>query len=624
VRLLALLAIAAALADEPVKNVPRPGYVPPVLKGVQGEGQARRANGPIPFPAPDQSWQRITSKHFFFISAAGEKRTREMAEQLETLAAALGRLNPRFDPTRAGRTQVYVFARKREVQPYFDFLTNRSGAHVTGVFVSQKNNGGAIVMLAGNAREDHTPFHELVHWLIQTGSEPPLWLEEGLAEVFGHSDLRSGSLYVGAGVQAHIDVLKRRDMPLENVFRVVRESDTYNLAEGQALFYAKSWAVVDWLLRRDNAAFYDFFHDVESGTAVDVALQKRYAMSVKDLERAVSAYGGKLAKPEFGVKMPIPETDKSVTVATIDRAELLYELGHFFAHFDELSAEAERHFRAAIDANPRQARALAGIAVLRANNKLYDDATNYFEKAIAADPKDAQIHIEYAEALMQNEIGPLAQAEDVEPDDAPRFRKARALAQKALDLGAEPARATGDVGTSYIVEKPEDLGPGIATLEKAHALLPNRTDFALHLFSMYRRSGKPADDLFKQLENARSPQVRFAARAILVRIDLARTNELLKSGKYDEAAVILRGLAANSPDADARADFEKQAAEVARAGESNRQISVYNDAVALVNKGKYAAARKALADLLTTATDPSVIRDAKKLQAELKGRHDLK
>ena len=43
-----------------------------------------------------------------------------------------------------------------------------------------------------------------------------------------------------------------------------------------------------------------------------------------------------------------------------------------------------------------------------------------------------------------------------------------------------------------------------------------------------------------------------------------------------------------------------------------------------MNKGKYAAARKALTQLLVTATDPSVIRDAKKLQAELKGRKDLK
>src|ERR1043166_2565863 len=82
-----LLFSAAALAQ----------YVPPVLKGVEGEGQARHAEGPIPFPAADEVWQRVTSKHFVFVSAADEKRTREMAENLETLAAALGRLNPRFD-----------------------------------------------------------------------------------------------------------------------------------------------------------------------------------------------------------------------------------------------------------------------------------------------------------------------------------------------------------------------------------------------------------------------------------------------------------------------------------------------------------------------------------------------
>src|SRR4029079_368970 len=147
-----LLLAAAALADEPVKNVPRPGYVPPVLKGIEGEGRARHS-GPIPFPAADEAWQRVTSTHFDFISAAGEKRTREMAEQLETLASALGRLNPRFDVNRGERTRVYVFARKSEVQPYFDMLVSRGDAHVHRLRVSDDATA-AIIMLAGNARDD--------------------------------------------------------------------------------------------------------------------------------------------------------------------------------------------------------------------------------------------------------------------------------------------------------------------------------------------------------------------------------------------------------------------------------------------------------------------------------------
>jgi tetratricopeptide (TPR) repeat protein len=601
-------------------------YVPPVLKGVQGEGKARQAQGPIPFPADDEAWQRVTSKHFVFVSAAGEKRTREMAEDLETLAAALGRLNPRFDAAGGAPTYVYVFSKKKEVQPYFDMLVNRSNANVTGLFVSQKNNA-AILMLAGGSRDDRTPFHELIHWLIERRSQPPLWLEEGLAEVFAHAELRSGTLYAGAGVEQHMRVLRVRDMPLEKVFRVERESDTYNLPEGQALFYAKSWAVTDWLFRnggKDNANFYAFFHDVESGVPVETALQKRYALSLKELARNVESYGGRMARPAFAVKISIPETDKTLASSALTRADTLYELGRFLLFFEEMAAESERHLRAALAANPQHAKALGALAVLRANAKLYDDAANLFEKAIAADPKDAAIRLDYAEALLQNEIGPLAQAEELGDADVPRFRKARTLAQAAQDLGADPARALGDLGTSYIVEQPAEMAPGIAALQKAHALLPNRTDFALHLFYMLRRTGQPADELFQQLQAARSPQVKFAARAIVVRQDLSRTNELLKNGKYDEAATILRALAANSPDPDARADFERQAAEVAKAGDSNRQISAYNDAVALVNKGKYAAARKALAALLATATDPSVVRDAKKLQGELKGKKDLK
>jgi tetratricopeptide (TPR) repeat protein len=601
-------------------------YVPPVLKGIQGEGKARQVTGPIPFPDPAQTWQRVTSKHFVFVSAAGEKQTRRMAEDLETLAAALARLNPRFEDTRSARTHVYVFGKKSDAQPYFDMLMNRRDANVTGLFVSQKSNA-AILIAAGGPRDDHTPFHELVHWLIESRSTPPLWLEEGLAEVFGHAEMRSGSIVAGAGLREQLEVLKHRDMPLENLFRVQRESDTYNLPEGQAVFYAKSWAVVDWLLRnggRNNAAFYDFFRDIESGVPVETALQNRYGKSIKELDHLVGSYGGPLARPAFGVSMPIPETDKTLSAVTIDRAETLYELGRFLAFFEEMAPEAERHYRAALAADAHHARALAALAVLRANAKLYDDAAKLFEQAIAADPKDALIQLDYAEALMQNEIGPVAESEGVEPEDAPRFRKARVLAQRALDLGADPARALGDFGTSYLVESTADLAPGIAALEKAHALLPNRYDFALHLFSMLRRTGKTADELFAQLEAARSPQVKFAARAIVVRNELARANELLRGGKYDEAAAVLHALAASSPEGDARVDFERQAAEVARAGDSNRQIVVYNEAIALVNKGKYAAARKALTQLLATATDPSVIRDAKKLQAELKGRKDLK
>src|SRR5437773_972251 len=96
-------------------------FVPPVLKGVKGEAKGRR-DRPVPFPAADVEWTLVRSGHFLFISSAGERRTRDVAEDLETLAAALGQLNPQFRTDTQAPTRVFLFTRRGEAQPYFDLL----------------------------------------------------------------------------------------------------------------------------------------------------------------------------------------------------------------------------------------------------------------------------------------------------------------------------------------------------------------------------------------------------------------------------------------------------------------------------------------------------------------------
>src|SRR5207247_161501 len=119
-------------------------------------------------------------------------------------------------------------------------------------------------------------------------------------------------------------------------------------------------------------------------------------------------------------------------VSPLDRADLLYQLGRFLADLEDGSTDAERHFRESLVVNPQHARSLAA---------LHD-----YEKAIAADPKDAEIYLDYAESLLGKQIGPLAQAEEPGREDVARFRKARELAQKAIALGDESGRVFGDLG----------------------------------------------------------------------------------------------------------------------------------------------------------------------------------
>jgi tetratricopeptide (TPR) repeat protein len=601
-------------------------FIPPVLKGVKGDGTPRQTNGPIPFPAADEKWLLARSKHFVFISSADEKRTRSVAAELETLAAALTQVDSTFSAPTATPTRVILFTRRRESRPYFDMLLNRRDADVSGVFVSQREGGSMLINQDYSWQGgDRAPLHELVHYLMQSGdAHAPLWLEEGIAEYFSNATIRSRSISAGEPISNHISVLRQRaHIPLPALFKAVRESDIYNGGMAQSTFYAESWAIVDWLVRtsgRNGADFYAFVHDLSRGATVEAALRTRYHREPREIDAALSRYSS-AQRVAWAITLAVPATDTNVTVEPLDRASTLYELGHFLSGLEELAADAERHYRAALDADPRHARALAGLGMLRASAAKYAEAMVYFEKAAVADPNDVEVALSYAEALMQDQIGALAQSTDTTGDDITRFRKARTLVQRALAHRADPAfplgRALGDLGTTYSVE--DDVTPGIAALEAASTLLPARTDFALHLLAMYRRAGDraKADPLFARLDAAHKPQVSFAARAVIVRAELTRANALTHDGRLDEAAAVVRDLAANTADPAARGDFETQAAELTRVAAQNRQIEAYNKIVAQVNNGNYHDAAKALNDFLTTATDADIVRDAKNLQKRL-------
>jgi tetratricopeptide (TPR) repeat protein len=601
-------------------------FVPPVLKGIKGDSTPRQTDGPIPFPAADEKWLQARSKHFLFISSADEKRTRAVAAELETLASALTQVDSTFSASSATPTCVILFTNRRESHPYFSMLLNRREANSTGVFVNARDGGSMLINQDYRWHGgDRAPLHELIHYLMQSGdAQAPLWLEEGIAEYFSNATIRSRSISAGEPIANHISVLQRRTrIPPAQLFAVVRESDTYNGSLGQEIFYAESWAIVDWLVRtagNNIGDFYAFVRDVSHGVTVEAALRTHYHRSLGDIDWVISRY----ATPQpvaWSITLPVPETDVSVKVEPLDRASTLYELGHFLSAFEELSAETERHYRAALDVNPRHARALAGLGTLRAAAAKYAEARPLFERAIASDPNDVEVCLAYAEALMQDQIGALAQSSDTTDDDTTRFRKARTLVQRALthrgDPGFPTGRAVGDLGTTYSVEN--DVGPGIAALEEARKLLPGRTDFALHLLAMYRRAGDraKADPLFAQLDAAGKPQLSFAARAVIVRAELTRANALTHDQRLDEAAAIIRELAVTTSDPDARRDFEEQAAELTRVAEQNRQIEAYNKIIAQVNAGRYREAIKAVSELLNTATDPAIVRDAKKLQKDL-------
>jgi hypothetical protein len=573
-------------------------YVPPVPIGIAGEGQVRKPQGPIPFPSPDRRWIRLRSARFDVISSANDVRTRDIAADLDTLASALMRANPRFAPAATPAT-VFVFDRRRESQPYFDLLFARQNARATGAYIRHGGGGTMFVDASSRGRFERTAMHELIHDLLrQQDVTPPLWLEEGLAEYFSNAEVRSGNVRAGVPIKEHQALLRQRPpMPLAQLFALTSDSP----AGASSAFYAQSWAAVDYLMVSGADKFFAFLRDVENGKPVADALRTHYKQSVDDMEHAMR----RASLTRLTVFDGAPSV--AATATPLDRATLLFELGSFLSHVAGAEAESERHYREALAVDPEHARTLAAIGE--------------YERAVAAAPKDPEVHLLYAESLLSTAIGVFAGTFTPIEGDTEKFRKARALAEHALTVGANEGRARGIIGTSHLVET--DLAPGLAQLERALTVTPNRIDFALNLYAMYLRTGarEKADALFASaFEQARDKQTIFAARNVFVTVETERANALAQGGKLEEAAAIVQDLAAKTPDAMSRRELELQAQNLLAIAATNRDIQTYNRAIELANKGRNREAITILDELLTTAKDETIVNDATKLRTDLRKR----
>lgn len=594
-----LVVAATAVADD---------YRPPIPKGIGGETilQSR----PIPLPAADRRWVTVQSRHFNIISSASERTTRDAADKLERLTSALGQVHEKFAIQPDG-TRVFLFAHRSDCQAYFDLLLNKDRAPAPGVFVTTGSGEGHMIVDASRAWSDRTIFHELIHNLLaRSGARLPLWLEEGLAEYFSSAEIRGSVIRVGGPLVGHQRTVRARGLiPLETLFAVPRNSEVGT----KSIFYAESWAVIDWMMRNRRKQFYSFVADVENGVSAADALRKHFGVDPILIERMIKRQP---LQPAAWVSLPVRERHDEITVVPIARAEALYELGKFLGDLDVSQDAAERYLEAAAKEDPSFGRAKAALATLSSRRKEYEKAGPLFEAALKTSPNDPVVHLEYAESLLRNALGPFAGVTQLGGDDVPRFRKARLMAQTAIAIGGHRGRADSIIGASFLVE--DDVRPGIEALERARAAFPARTDIALNLYALYLRGDDHprADALFDDVfSRSRNPQTTLAARAVFVREKLTRANRLIAQQRLDEAVALIRGLIDVTPDSNARADLQRQIEKLEEVAMVNRHINSYNAAVAAANRGDNESALRLLEDLLAVASDAKVIRDATALRS---------
>lgn len=198
-------------------------------------------------PGVDDDWVRVESPNFEVYSDYSTKRAREIVHDLEVLREVFFNEMEMVEKNRMEVT-VYAFGKKGDYYAYAaDEQKDRQDT--AGLYLARPDR--AIIMLKPisdieTARQ--VIFHEYVHHLFRAvGEDPPLWFNEGLAELLGGIRIKSKTVEIGHPVMGRLFYLQQQQlMPLGNLFEASKDSKYYTGGTHTGLFYAQSWALLHY------------------------------------------------------------------------------------------------------------------------------------------------------------------------------------------------------------------------------------------------------------------------------------------------------------------------------------------------------------------------------------------
>ena len=230
-------------------------------------------------------WVRVASEHFEMYTTSPEDRARTTLASLEQTREFFLNVKTLSIPPELP-VIVVAFSSSREYQPY------RPKELALGYSTADEQRD-YIVMSDLGADRQRIAVHEYVHTLVRhSGLKVPLWLNEGMAEVYSGMEIRDGKVLLGAIAEDRIHALGSSDlMHLPLLFAVDEKSPSYNEASRMSVFYSESCLLTHMLmLSEDYARLFPTFLDHVSRTGAQQALADVYGKSVAEVERDMTVY----------------------------------------------------------------------------------------------------------------------------------------------------------------------------------------------------------------------------------------------------------------------------------------------------------------------------------------------
>ena len=459
-----------------------------------------------------ENWIEIKSPHYTIYSNASEHDGRRVAAQFEEIRALFEQNFPKLRVDFGKPTIVYVLKDENSLKLLMPtYGQNKNSMKLAGFYQLSNDKNFAVVradVTGSGANPYHVMYHEWAHGLFRLNYRGlPLWLDEGLAEYWGGSDIDNKEGRVGMADPAQLRVLRQNAfLPISTLVSIDASSPLYNTKDHAGMFYAESWAIVHYFSLapevRDQHLLDKYLAALQA-TDDPIEAANRSFGDLKKLGEKLEAYTRQSAFLYQRISVKSSVSEKDFAARHLNQGEGLVIQADYLVHTNHLPEAIEiLHEAEKLDSKaPRLHDELGYYHFVKAD---FDNSLKEFDLAIAEDPNDATAYyykasIPYRQSGYDRENTPqiianLQRVISLQPNFAPAHaflciaytqsaetkRKALGEAKTAMDLEPGNLAYFIDAGRALIAtndlanaKKVADTAQKLATWPRDRAMAAN-------------------------------------------------------------------------------------------------------------------------------------------------------
>lgn len=358
-------------------------------------------------------WVEARSPHFTVVSDASPSQARGVAARFERVRAVFLKAFPGMHVY--PHLPIVILAARNRAS--FEALSppdwsKQGQISRTGMMLRNSDKNFILLLLdASGENPYHVIYHEYAHLVLEDDFRNlPLWLNEGLAEFYGNSEMDGKTVRLGLPSQQNLDLLRARSwLPLATLFTVDQTSPYYNEEDKGTIFYAESWALTDYLMFVKGAHgqgpidHYLALAARQSGSATDpVADATATFGNLNDLIDNLRDYVRRSTFHYYRLKVAAPANENSYPVKLLSQAESEAARGGFMARAGNEEG-ARTMLVDALHQDPQLTSVDQSMGLVEARERHEAEAERWFAKAAAECPGCVLSRFYHAIALMQQE-----------------------------------------------------------------------------------------------------------------------------------------------------------------------------------------------------------------------------